>query len=287
MAAILSQVRSTVEDSFPAKPTPEQLNVSAPMREAQRKKISDMYDHISNPENESLYKNLNRGIEFLNRFKSYLKDELAWWNANIELTPEAVKKRSQQEKERIDEFMKEYASLSSQASAKQQEEKAAKQKKIQETLTRGWIDDVSDAVKIALGSALVIFWVLLGIRLGGLVANDLLYKPIAYRALAFIYSFLFLPILLPYWVYREISYLFFKGAYTNAPHFESIFPVVPYDPSEPLTLEKRLYGYPNTPALKAWIVQKQQEEQQSWLSVLGGGLLNRLYADRTAEQQKA
>jgi hypothetical protein len=287
MAAILSQLRSTVEDSFPAKPTPEQLKESAPLREAQRKKISDMLDHISNPQNEQYYKNFTGGIEFWNRGKSYLKDELAWWNANVELTPDAVKKRTQQEKEKIEEFDKEWNTIVEKGKVVQDKEKAAKQQKIQETLSRGWLDDVNDAIQIALRSALGLFWILLGIRLGGLLANDLLYKPIPYRALAFVYSFFFLPILLPYWLYREIKHMFFGASDLDAPHFESIFPVVPYDPSEPLTLEKRLYGYPDTPALNAWIAKKKQNEQQSWLDVLGGNLLQTLMQQREEEQKKA
>lgn len=299
MSAILSQIRSSVEDSFPAKPTPEQLKESAPLREAQRKKISDIYDELQNviilykkqlsenKDNINIVESLNRSIKFYNRIITYTKDELAWWNANIELTPEAVKKRTQQEKEKMEEFGKEERGESVKNNEKKQEEKIEVQKKVQETLSRGWLDDLSEALQVALQSALKISWILLGIRLGGLVANDLLYKPIAYRALAFIYSFVFLPVLLPYWIYREIKHMFFGSADADAPHFESIFPVVPYNPAEPLSLEKRLYGYPDTPALNAWIAKKQQGEKESWLSVLGGNLLQTLMQEREEQQKKA
>ena len=284
MAAILSQVRSTVEDSFPAKPTPEQLKESAPQREAQRQAISDLNDTLSDRKTISYYTDLS-GQSLLTQFQSYIKNELAWWNANVELTPEGVKKRTTQEKEQIDSYEKQTALLEKESKENKKNQQEQKQQQIQETLTRGWLDDVNDAIKIAVGSSLIIFWILLGIRLGGLLANDLLYKPIPYRALAFAYSFIFLPILIPYWLYREIKHLFFKSNDSNAPHFESIFPVVPYDPAEPLTLEKRLYGYANTPALNSWIAKKQQEEQQSWLDVLGGNLLQTLIAQR--EEEKA
>jgi hypothetical protein len=298
MSAILSQIRSSVEDSFPAKPTPEQLKESAPMREAQRKDISDIYDRmqkliivykeqISKQKDIKIVEGLNRLLELYNKVVTYAKDELAWWNANIELTPEAVKKRTQQEKERLEEFYTEFNGETVKNDAAKQEGKEAKQKKIQETLSRGWLDDLSEALQVALKSALTIFWILLGIRLGGLVANDLLYKPIAYRALAFIYSFIFLPLLLPYWIYREIKHMFFGSADADAPHFESIFPVVPYNPAEPLSLEKRLYGYPDTPALNAWIGKKQHDEKESWLSVLGGNLLQTLMQEREEQQKKA
>jgi len=298
MSAILSQIRSSVEDSFPAKPTPEQLKESAPMREAQRKDISDIYDRmqkqiivykeqISKQKDIKIVEGLNRLHELCNKVLTYVKDELAWWNANIELTPEAVKKRTQQEKERLEEFNKEFNGETVKNDAAKQEDKEAKQKKIQETLKKGWLDDLSEALQVALKSALTIFWILLGIRLGGLVANDLLYKPIAYRALAFIYSFIFLPLLLPYWIYREIKHMFFGSADADAPHFESIFPVVPYNPAEPLSLEKRLYGYPDTPALNAWIGKKQHDEKESWLSVLGGNLLQTLMQEREEQQKKA
>ena len=298
MSAILSQIRSSVEDSFPAKPTPEQLKESAPLREAQRKIISDIYDNVQNAiisykkqisekkDNIEIVDGLNKLIEFYNRLSTYCKDELAWWNANIELTPEAVKKRGIQEQEKIDEFEKEARTTTAKNDAAKQEAKEAKQKKIQETLNRSWVDDLSEALQIALQSALTIFWILLGIRLGGLVANDLLYKPIAYRALAFIYSFVFLPLLLPYWIYREIKHMFFGSADADAPHFESIFPVVPYNPAEPLSLEKRLYGYPDTPTLNGWIAKKQHDEKESWLSVLGGNLLQTLMQEREEQHKK-
>ena len=77
MSAILSQIRSSVEDSFPAKPTPEQLKESAPLREAQRKAISDMYDYnqkviiifkkqISENKDIKIIEGLNKLIEFYN-----------------------------------------------------------------------------------------------------------------------------------------------------------------------------------------------------------------------------
>ena len=284
MAAILSQIRSYVEDSFPAKPTPEQLKESVPLREAQRKISSDTYDRFLKKEGE--FKVSTASIDFWNRIVAYLKGELAWWNANVELTPESVKKRTQQEKEKLEQFDKEWDGILLLTKAAEQKEKEAKQKKVQETLSRGWLDDLGEALQIALKSAIIIFWILLGIRLGGLVANDLLYKPIAYRALAFMYSFIFAPILLPYWIYREIKHMFFGSADADAPHFESIFPVVPYDPAEPLSLEKRLYGYPDTPALKSWIAKKQHDEKDSWLSVLGGNLLQSLIQEREEQQKK-
>ena len=81
--------------------------------------------------------------------------------------------------------------------------------------------------------------------------------------------------------------MFFGSADADAPHFESIFPVVPYNPAEPLSLEKRLYGYPDTPALNAWIGKKQHDEKESWLSVLGGNLLQTLMQEREEQQKKA
>jgi hypothetical protein len=302
MSVILSQIRSSAEDSFPAKPTPEQLKESAPMREEKRKWMSNIFEsytpliiltkkqikELSGSEDDiKKGKRLNEDLDYINKLVTYSKDELAWWNANIELTPEAVNKRALQEQEKLQGFEKEANNRNTNNSAEKQEEKEAKQKKIQETLKKGWLDDLSEALQVALKSALKIFWILLGIRLGGLVANDLLYKPIAYRALAFIYSFIFLPLLLPYWIYREIKHMFFGSADADAPHFESIFPVVPYNPAEPLSLEKRLYGYPDTPALNAWIGKKQHDEKESWLSVLGGNLLQTLMQEREEQQKKA
>jgi hypothetical protein len=284
MATILSQARSAVEDAFPKKPTPEQLKVSAPMREAQRKKMIDILDYLSKEEVKNQYTDVG-GSDLYKKTIAWLKDEIAWWNANIELTPEAVEKRTQMEKEYLTTVEKTFSELLVASRDKNAQVAQDKKKQQEATLNRSWTDDVSDAVQIALAWSLALFWILLGIRLGGLMANDLLYKPVAYRALAFGYSFLFLPILLPYWLYREVKHWFWPDI--EAPHFESIFPVVPYDPAEPLTLEKRLYGYPDTPELKAWLAKKQQEEEQSWLSVLGTTILQTLMAEREEENKKA
>ena len=121
-----------------------------------------------------------------------------------------------------------------------------------------WADDIYSAFITALQIVGIILYICVAVRIAAFVANDLLYKPVPYRALGFIYAFIFAPILIPYYIYREFAHWIWPTM--EAPHFESIFPVNPYDPSEPITFNKRVFGYADTPEIRSWI-QKMQEQE--------------------------
>ena len=42
--------------------------------------------------------------------------------------------------------------------------------------------------------------------------------------------------------------------------YEGFFPMYPYEPSEPLTLNRRLFGYADTPQLRQWMDDQRQNE---------------------------
>jgi hypothetical protein len=121
-------------------------------------------------------------------------------------------------------------------------------------------DDIVDACSIMAASAFLILYILVGIRCGSFAANDLLYKPVPYRIIAFIYTFIFCPIFAPYYLWKVIKHYVWG---TPLPLFEGLLPLNAYDPSEPLTISKRLFGYADTPLLKEWIQVQQDEEMKA------------------------
>lgn len=141
---------------------------------------------------------------------------------------------------------------------------------MQQKINNTWWNDLSAAFKTASGIFYTVLHIGLGLRLAGFVANDLLYKPLGYRIIAFLYVFVFLPILIPYYIYREIRYWFYPNDMENAPKFESIFPMKPYDPSLPLSFSRRLYGYADTPGINAWMSLMREKEKKARIKALSG-----------------
>lgn len=299
---------------LPTKPAPEEIQKAAPLRQAGRQKVLDTLNIFN--KNEKAYKDAGLTDSDLKPLKSYLESELAWWNANLELTTLQVQTRQtsfqetlpvkqaqvgqsfqtllqskspQEAQKLLNTFPKDSGFVVSdklqQDIRQKQESVTLDQQKQQEKLeNRTALDDIYDALKYALLTCLIISYICVALRFAGFAANDLLYKSLPYRALAFVYTFLFTPILGFYYVYREIMAWFYPSD-EYKPHFESLFPVVPYDPSEPLTFAKRLYGYADTPALRSWMLKKQEEERQSWLQALQGSVLSDLIQAKEKEIQ--
>jgi hypothetical protein len=195
---------------------------------------------------------------------NYLKQELVWWNNNVELSPREVTTRDLQ----YDETFKKKKEATDKASqnlsegTKQQTKVAEeKQKAANDAIrNRTLLDDIADSFTIMLKSSVLILYILVGIRCGSFAANDLLYKPAPYRIIAFIYTFIFCPIFAPYYLWKVIKHYIWG---TPLPLFEGLLPLNAYDPSEPLTISKRLLGYADTPLLKEWIQVKQDEETKA------------------------
>jgi hypothetical protein len=293
---------------LPPKPTPEEIAKAAPLREAARKQVVDSLNLFNAA--EPVWKKAgltDSELRPTNAYKSYLESEVAWWNANVELSPTQVKTRQTMFQEAKPIKEKEIVNIFRNALGKKSPDDAQKilnagnipgrdeiQKDINERRKTGveskkkeedamanrtWWDDVKEAIAYALGWTLLVVWIVLAFRFAGFAANDLLYKPLPYRVLSFIYTFIFAPVFAPYYIYREIMHWFYPSD-DYKPHFESIFPVVPYDPSEPLTFDKRVYGYADTPAIRAWIQKKQDEEKQSWLEKLQSTIMADLIQQR-------
>ena len=319
MSAILSSI-------LPSKPTSEEVATAAPLRAKVRDSVLKRYD-IFEKELPTYY---DAGLTYwqIRPMKNFLESEIAWWNANIELTVQQVNTRKTTYVEQLQTLNKDLtnnlkttlAALKPEKSqaildklsgntteaftdaavakppaeltktekpteAKEatKAEKAAidlsgatasidlsgiqktvsasaeaaakKEKPAKETT---WGDDIASAFTIALQVVGIIFYICIALRIAGFVANDLLYKAVPYRALGFIYAFIFAPILLPYYLYREFAHWIWPTI--QAPHFESLFPMNPYDPSEPIDFHKRIFGYADTPAMRSWIRTMQEQE---------------------------
>jgi hypothetical protein len=239
--------------------------LKAEIREQKRMKesIKTRWNSMTEPQRKSAQRELdffNKQAEYLD-FYNFLKKEVVWWNNNLELSVREVTLRDTQYDEKIEQkvviinnlrnTMRNSASAA--AAARTEAERDAEQAMLKRTV----YDDLSDSMSI-MGK--VIFWIiyiLVGLRCASFAANEIMYKPLAYRVLVFFYTFLFTPIFGPYYLWIVIRRLIWK---TPSPMYEGFFPMNPYDPSEPLTLNRRLFGYANTPQLRQWMDDQRQKE---------------------------
>jgi hypothetical protein len=306
---------------LPTKPSTDEINKAAPLRAQVRSAVLKRYDLFQ--EESPIYTKAGLSYWNLRPLKTFLEAEVAWWNANIELTTLQVNTRktayvetlaalnkdlekalkpklASMDKEKSSEIINSLrvvidknssegfdnapSALSSPSSIDlsgatstinlanvQSEVKTSVQELLRAspavkeaaaaaaaTKERTWSDDVYSAGKYALIYASSLLYIIIALRLASFAANDLLYKPILYRVIAFIYTFIYMPFLFPYYIYREIKHWFWPSV--DAPHFESIFPAVPYEPGNVITLDQKIYGYGNTPRLLNWMDKMRQEQ---------------------------
>jgi hypothetical protein len=303
------------------KPSDDELAKAAPLRAQVRQAVLKRYDIFQ--KESAVCTEAELSYWQIRALKTFLESEIAWWNANLELTVQQVNTRKTLYVEKLEGLNKDLQTNLKTALAALPPEKAHAilnkltaaegfvdlsgspvpsvdlsgatasldvsdlQQSIAPTETplttgtqkpRTWEDDISSAAKYAFAYIGTILYICLALRFAAFAANDLLYKPLSYRILAFVYTFIFAPILLPYYTYREISHWIWPK--TDGPHFESIFPIKPYDPSEPLTFDKRVYGYADTPGIRGWIQTMRNNESADRLAVLQKSILPTLVAQR-------
>jgi hypothetical protein len=213
-----------------------------------RSKLQDMLDRY-------------KSLAYLNLF-NYIKTELVWWNNNIELSPRQVNTRDMKYDEILSSKQAEYDNfVQSNISENQSRENRANKEKEEASVAlrnRTSYDDVSDTFSSLVTIILRILYILVALRCASFAANEYLYKPIPYRILIFIYTFIFAPIAAPYYLWKGIEHYIWD---TPLPPYEGFFPLFPYDKSEPLDFNRRLVGYNNTIELKEWITKKQEAER--------------------------
>ena len=269
--------------SFTSKPpvSDEDIAEGTPLRIAARKKpldalkteirgqkrikneIKSGWNTMTEPQRQEAQVTLdffNTQAEYLDYF-NFLKREIVWWDNNLELSPREVTTRDTQYDEKIEQKLTTVqntrnainSSASSAAAAQTQEERES----VEVAANRTLYDDLGDSITI-MGK--VLFWliyILVGLRCASFAANEIMYKPLPYRILVFFYTFLFVPVFGPYYLWVMIKRFFWK---TPSPMYEGFFPMNPYDPSQPLTINRRLFGYANTPELRKWMDDQRQKE---------------------------
>ena len=290
--ATLNPADLTVDESLPTYSSPLSLTskppisdqdaaAGRPLRLAARKKVVDALARVLNEEKRikadikakwSSYTDVQKQsaqsqIDFLNRNQEYLahvkflKTEVVWWDNNLELSPREIQTRdtnfdekNTSLKAKVQGQTNSLASSRSEMTSRLEREKREAE---QAALKRTVYDDLSDSMSI-MGK--VLFWlvyILVGLRCASFAANEIMYKPLPYRVLVFFYTFLFTPIFGPYYLWIMIKRLIWK---TPSPMYEGFFPMYPYDPSEPLTLNRRLFGYAESPQLRQWMDDERQKE---------------------------
>jgi len=290
--ATLNPADLRIDESLPAYTKPFSLTTKPPisdqdaaagrpLRIAARKKVVDDLARVINeqkkikadiekkwPSYTDIQKeNAQEQLDFLNKntdylaFVKFLKTEIVWWDNNLELSPREVLTRDTNYDEKNTSLREKVqgqknsmaSSHSDQVSRLEREEKEAQQAAINRTI----YDDLGDSMSI-IGK--VLFWlvyILVGLRCASFAANEIMYKPLPYRVLVFFYTFLFVPVFGPYYLWIVIKRFIWN---TPSPMYEGFFPMTPYDPSEPLTLNRRLFGYADTPQLRQWMDDQRQKE---------------------------
>lgn len=273
------------------------IAAGAPLRDSARKVVLD----------EQTYSNklvpvlTQAGVAstIITSYTTFLTTEIAWWNTNVELSTRQVAARKTQFEEQLQTYhitlnqatataisklpvvdataiVKDYPdksfipNLQAVLNKKKSDANAAAAAKNKAILNRSAWDNISEASQAALKWAGIILYVCLALRCGAFVANDLLYKPLPYRILAFVYVFLLLPFVAPYYVWREIKYIIWPALFER-PIFNSIFPMYPYNPDDSMlqmTMGLRFFGYPDTMETRTWIDTKKKEAIAAQLKAL-------------------
>ncbi len=221
--------------------TDQEIKEGAPVRKKFREKVIKDQDLITNKNTESIFETLELSKE-LKEIKTFVEKELAWLNANVEVKAIDIQVRQtkydEQLKEKIDAIGKESLEAIKKVPEDKQkeiiknypfpdkkegflnpqelqavvkEEQAKKQeeqdKKELEQQNRTTVDEIKDAFSIVTKWFLIFLYIGICLRAASLVANDLVWRPVPYRILAFVYSALIGPLV-------GLYYLFFRDTPT-------------------------------------------------------------------------
>jgi len=297
-------ISSNIPTLFGTPPTDKEIKEALPLRTAARqtvldaltnlqtrekdekKGIADNWDSASTERQKFLQTVLDKyKLQEYKDLINYLKTELVWWNTNIKLTPTTVNTRAVNFKENLqtnlDIFYKASQQSIERKAQKQSSETKEEKKKNEAILNRGITDDIRDSLIISLQYIGIIIYIVVALRFASFAANANLYKPLPYRFLAFIYTFIFAPIVAPYYIWREIKAFFWASI--EPPLYESFFPIIPYNPLEELTLNRRLYGYADTEGLQSWIKRQLDKDLAAKEKAISKDILPDVIEERMAK----
>jgi hypothetical protein len=289
--------------------TDEEIQKGAPLRKQARQKVDKLYSDFKEKDSKA-YK-IFLSDRQLSPLTNFLESEVAWWNANVQLSPTQVNtritqfdeqypiKRQQVTETLAQEYAKDLLTLRNDPknpdtkllekkqndfrnAQKPNLDRNALEQQIQSVIAsappksdtppetppeeKTFSDIAWEAFQYAMGFVVLIVWLVLAIRFAGFAASESMWQPLPYRILKWAYTFIFMPIFFPYYIYREIR------AYmdpASALRWEAVFPYKPYAPDDISdSLERRFLGYTDTDELRKWITSKKEEQEQSWIDFL-------------------
>lgn len=240
------------------------------------------------------YKPLNEKLALASKevypLTSLFDTQESWYQKNIEVTKQQVETQSTKFKESYDSYLPKYidavrAKLQEIEVAKAQEvvnqwpneneknqfqlllsqrqrdqEALAKEakKKEQKKSVMDIVWEVWNAMKLYI---FLLAYILIALRFASFSANKSFHKPLLYRILDFIYTFIFAPFYLLLNLKEQIGpFLSDKFKY---PTFYSFFPLEPYEekPDTEPSIRERFFGYPNASDVKKEVLAKRKEEE--------------------------
>ena len=209
-----------------AKLTDDEVAAGKPLRLAARKKVQDNLNSLLNEE-KTFKKNVKNAWPKLSEADkklkqvaldnfnkndarkaliSYIKTELVWWDNNLEVSVRQVNTRDIKYDETFAKMMEASRNYKPNTKDTSKDEVAAKKALRSRTL----YDDLYDSLSILWKWLFVLIYILVGLRCASFAANEVLYKPVPYRVLTFVYTFLFVPIFGPYYLWKVVKNLIWK-----------------------------------------------------------------------------
>lgn len=156
--------------------------------------------------------------------------------------------------------------------------KVAEEKNVQsDPFKRTVWDDVNDSWLIIGGMLGTLIWIILGLRFGSALANEYYYLKAPYKILIFIYTLIFTPVLIPYFIYKTLRTWFFPKDYP--PFIYRCF--IPLFESEDPTLASSWFTYLLDELTISDKATKIKAIEQSKRNVLKNTFLEELKADLT------
>jgi hypothetical protein len=267
------------------KPTDAEIAEGKPKREAFRKEVQIIQTELNESKDAFSKLKLND-----TQIQNVVKKSETWIQANVEVTPRDVDKEKTIFKEGIerevtalrlslpadvamlsDEDRKTVAAQIKYPALKNYVEEAIQQynsvkesqerERIQKEMNRTAGDDVSD-IGGMIGKILgPIFFLIIALRLGSYAANASLHLPTPYRVLNFIYTALFSPILLFYYLFFILRNYFFPETYAPL-RIEAMLPfyIIKKEENENKNnLVESLFGYTPSNEILSEIARKQED----------------------------
>lgn len=235
---------------------------------------------------------VNKFIEY----QTFVKNKLGWVEKNIELSVRQVEKERTPFLEKSQLFEKDIGKLALEAvpttpltpkqisnfpfqnfvpqlkeefSKKQNKTVSQEKLKQQEEDNKSYFDKIIEGIWVVIKYIPLLIFLFFALRVASFEVNAILWKPLPFKILKFIYCLLFFFYYIPYYIFVETK-AFMNG--TGYPRYEGFFPFKKYDPMDQQKVDSiyyKLFGYADTPALNEWIESQIKEDQQKKLDALG------------------